>query len=116
LRFKDIPQTGLRIHEVFGVNEFKKITVSAIEGDLSMKRFLFALVTIMAIGNIPAFAADVGVSINIGYTYQPFPLVIYSGPQFLPAMPPVKNQRTPSMSLEISPSLGNRSPSMFCFE
>ena len=31
-----------------------------------MKRFLFALVTIMAIGNIPAFAADVGVSVSIG--------------------------------------------------
>lgn len=35
-------------------------------GELSMKRFLFALVTIMAIGNIPTFAADVGVSVSIG--------------------------------------------------
>jgi hypothetical protein len=31
-----------------------------------MKRFLFALVTIMVAGNIPAFAADVGVSVSIG--------------------------------------------------
>ncbi len=36
------------------------------EGNLSMKRFLFALVTIMAMGNIPTFAADVGVSVSIG--------------------------------------------------
>jgi hypothetical protein len=31
-----------------------------------MKRFLCAAVVIMAIGSIPAFAADVGVSISIG--------------------------------------------------
>jgi len=31
-----------------------------------MKRFLFAVAVMMAIGNIPAFAADVGVSISIG--------------------------------------------------
>jgi hypothetical protein len=31
-----------------------------------MKRFLLALAVMMTIGNIPAFAADVGVSISIG--------------------------------------------------
>ena len=61
-----------------------------------MKRFLFAIAAMIAIGNIPAFAADVGVSISIGQPgfygqidiggYPP-PQVIYRQPRVVERVP-----------------------------
>jgi hypothetical protein len=68
-----------------------------------MKRFILAVAVIMVIGNIPAFAADVGVSISIGQPgfygridlgnapqpeyYNPQPIIIQPVPRGRTAQP-----------------------------